>query len=44
VGAVNCTVAVGSAPSARTVSFYYDYGSSNIPPSTGLLITVEKIG
>jgi hypothetical protein len=44
VGAINCTVVQGSDPSNRTVSFYCDYGSSNIPASTGLLITVERIG
>ena len=43
VGAVNCTVAVGNNPTSKTMSFYYDYGSSDIPPSRGLLITVEKI-
>jgi hypothetical protein len=44
VGEIDCNVVGGEGALARTVSFYYDYGSSNIPPSTGLLITVERIG
>jgi hypothetical protein len=42
VGSISCNVVKGANPSDRTVSFYYDYGSGDVPASTGLLITVEK--
>lgn len=42
IGSITCTVTAGATPTAQTVSFYYDYGAGDIPPSTGLLITVER--